>query len=76
MIFALTIDAAYGATAQNSVQDVPNAMQGFSQNRDQMRDKKKEATFSGNVKVAQGDTTMTSEKLGAPLPNPDGVPDL
>jgi hypothetical protein len=41
-----------------------------------MRDKKKEATFSGNVKVAQGDTTMTSEKLGAPLPNPDGVPDL
>jgi lipopolysaccharide export system protein LptA len=52
---------------------VPNAMQGFSQNRDQpiqieaaaleMRDKKKEATFSGNVKVVQGDTTMTSKAL-------------
>jgi lipopolysaccharide export system protein LptA len=48
-------------------------MQGFSQNRDQpiqieaaaleMIDKKKEATFSGNVKVVQGDTTMTSKKL-------------
>jgi lipopolysaccharide export system protein LptA len=59
--------------AQNSVQGVPNAMQGFSQNRDQpiqiesatleMRDKKKEATFSGNVKVVQGDTTMTSKTL-------------
>jgi lipopolysaccharide export system protein LptA len=52
---------------------VPNAMQGFSQNRDQpiqiesvsleMRDKKKEATFTGNVKVVQGDTTMTSKVL-------------
>ena len=52
---------------------VPNAMQGFSQNRDQpiqieaasleMRDKKKEATFAGNVKVVQGDTTMTSKSL-------------
>jgi lipopolysaccharide export system protein LptA len=28
-----------------------------------MRDKKKEATFSGNVKVVQGDTTMTSKVL-------------
>ena len=73
LVFALTIGAAYGATAQNSMQGVPNAMQGFSQNRDQpiqieaatleMRDKKKEATFSGNVKVVQGDTTMTSKRL-------------
>ena len=61
------------AAAQSVVQGVPNAMQGFSQNRDQpiqieaatleMRDKKKEATFSGNVKVLQGDTTMTSKIL-------------
>jgi lipopolysaccharide export system protein LptA len=61
------------AAAQSVVQGVPNAMQGFSQNRDQpiqieaatleMRDKKKEATFSGNVKVVQGDTTMTSKIL-------------
>jgi lipopolysaccharide export system protein LptA len=61
------------AAAQSTVSGVPNAMQGFSQNRDQpiqiesvsleMRDKKKEATFSGNVKVIQGDTTMTSKVL-------------
>ena len=61
------------AGAQSAVTGVPNAMQGFSQNRDQpiqiesatleMRDKKKEATFSGNVKVIQGDTTMTSKTL-------------
>ncbi|MBR0834985.1 LPS ABC transporter substrate-binding protein LptA [Bradyrhizobium manausense] len=61
------------AVAQSTMQGVPNAMQGFSQNRDQpiqieaasleMRDKKKEATFSGNVKVVQGDTTMTSKTL-------------
>jgi lipopolysaccharide export system protein LptA len=48
-------------------------MQGFSQNRDQpiqieagsleMRDKEKEATFSGNVKVVQGDTTMRCKTL-------------
>src|SRR5437868_13698740 len=61
------------AAAQSTMQGVPNAMQGFSQNRDQpiqieaasleMRDKKKEATFAGNVKVIQGDTTMTSKTL-------------
>jgi len=61
------------AFAQAAMSGVPNAMQGFSQNRDQpiqieaasleMRDKKKEATFAGNVKVVQGDTTMTSKTL-------------
>src|ERR1700728_4571577 len=61
------------ARAQSTMTGVPNAMQGFSQNRDQpiqiesatleMRDKKKEATFAGNVKVIQGDTTMTSKTL-------------
>ena len=71
--FALAVFAAGDAGAQSAVQGVPNAMQGFSQNRDQpiqieaaaleMRDKKKEATFSGNVKVVQGDTTMTSKTL-------------
>ncbi|HEY1152959.1 MAG TPA: LptA/OstA family protein [Pseudolabrys sp.] len=65
---------AADALAQGSaVSGVPNAMQGFSQNRDQpikieaasleMRDKKKEATFAGNVKVVQGDTTMQSKTL-------------
>lgn len=65
---------AGAARAQGSaVNGVPNAMQGFTQNRDQpikieaasleMRDKKKEATFAGNVKVVQGDTTMQSKTL-------------
>ena len=71
--FLLALFAAGAASAQGSMSGVPNAMQGFSQNRDQpiqieaaaleMRDKKKEATFSGNVKVVQGDTTMTSKIL-------------
>jgi len=72
-VFTLAMIAAGDAGAQSAVTGVPNAMQGFSQNRDQpiqieaasleMRDKKKEATFSGNVKVVQGDTTMTSKTL-------------
>ena len=70
---ALTLLVAGEASAQSAMSGVPNAMQGFSQNRDQpiqieaasleMRDKKKEATFAGNVKVIQGDTTMTSKSL-------------
>src|SRR5689334_12459335 len=70
LAFALAAGDAHG---QGAMSGVPNAMQGFSQNRDQpiqieaasleMRDKKKEATFSGNVKVVQGDTTMTSKSL-------------
>ena len=63
---------AIAAHAQSSA-SVPNAMQGFTQNRDQpiqieaarleVRDKKKQATFMDNVKVVQGDTTMTSKTL-------------
>jgi lipopolysaccharide export system protein LptA len=83
--FTLAMVAAGDAGAQSAVTGVPNAMQGFSQNRDQpiqieaaaleMRDKKKEATFSGNVKVVQGDTTMTSKSLvvfydSSPAPTP------
>ena len=70
---ALALIAPGAALAQSAMSGVPNAMQGFSQNRDQpiqieaasleMRDKKKEATFAGNVKVVQGDTTMTSKTL-------------
>jgi len=69
----LALVASDDALAQGAMSGVPNAMQGFSQNRDQpiqieaasleMRDKKKEATFAGNVKVVQGDTTMTSKSL-------------
>jgi len=89
-MFTLVVIAAGEAAAQSTVSGVPNAMQGFSQNRDQpiqieaasleMRDKKKEATFSGNVKVVQGDTTMTSKSLvvfydsGAPPGSTSGSP--
>src|SRR6516225_4756135 len=72
-VLALGVALIAVAHAQSTMQGVPNAMQGFSQNRDQpiqieaasleMRDKKKEATFAGNVKVVQGDTTMTSKTL-------------
>jgi len=51
----------------------PNALQGFSQNRDQpvhieaatleVRDKDKVATFSGDVHVTQGDTDMRCKSL-------------
>jgi lipopolysaccharide export system protein LptA len=71
--FVLSMVVGAETAAQSAMSGVPNAMQGFSQNRDQpikieaasleMRDKKKEATFSGNVKVVQGDTTMTSKTL-------------
>ncbi|MTV17486.1 LPS ABC transporter substrate-binding protein LptA [Bradyrhizobium elkanii] len=90
--FLFALLAASAAFAQGSMSGVPNAMQGFSQNRDQpiqieaasleMRDKKKEATFAGNVKVVQGDTTMTSKTLvvfyedkstQAPAPAPTGT---
>ena len=87
VLIALATMAVGDAGAQSAVKGVPNAMQGFSQNRDQpiqieaasleMRDKKKEATFAGNVKVVQGDTTMTSKLLvvfydqsAAPAPAP------
>jgi lipopolysaccharide export system protein LptA len=52
---------------------VPNAVQGFSVNRDkpvqieaaalEVRDKQKIATFTGNVQVVQGDTTMRCKVL-------------
>jgi lipopolysaccharide export system protein LptA len=51
----------------------PNALQGFSQNRDQpiniksatleVRDKDKVATFTGDVHLVQGDTTLRSNIL-------------
>jgi lipopolysaccharide export system protein LptA len=51
----------------------PNALQGFSQNRDkpikitsatlEVRDKEKVATFAGDVHLIQGDTTLRSKTL-------------
>ena len=75
VVVALMLGASAGAEsgATAAGQGVSNAVQGFSQNRDlpitieaavlEIRDKKKQATFSGNVKMVQGDTTMTSKSL-------------
>ena len=74
--FALLLTMAAGApaqTAQTVQTGVPNALQGFSQNRSQpvkiesasleVRDKDKMATFSGDVHLRQGDTTLTCKSL-------------
>jgi lipopolysaccharide export system protein LptA len=63
---------ALHATAQNN-QGPPNALQGFSQNRDEpvkiraasleIREKDKMATFTGDVYVLQGDTEMRCKVL-------------
>jgi lipopolysaccharide export system protein LptA len=59
--------------AQAAPNGPPNALQGFSQNRDkpikitsstlEVRDKDKVATFSGDVHLIQGDTTLRSKTL-------------
>lgn len=65
---------AQGAASQNSAnKGQSNALQGFSENRNkpvqieaaslEVRDKEKKATFTGNVKVVQGDTTMLCKAL-------------
>jgi lipopolysaccharide export system protein LptA len=75
-IFAAVVAALFAvvfasnASAQTST---PNALQGFSQNRNEpvkidaatleVRDKQKVATFGGNVKLVQGDTTLTCKTL-------------
>jgi len=76
--FILLIAATLGMSgaslhAQTAPQGPPNALQGFSQNRDQpvhieaatleVRDKQKQATFSGDVRVKQGDTGLRCKSL-------------
>ena len=70
--FAALLLAGGALNAQPS-KGPPNALQGFSQNRDkpvhieaatlEVRDKDKVATFSGNVHVTQGDTGMRCKSL-------------
>jgi lipopolysaccharide export system protein LptA len=72
---ALAIAAAVDIAAVHAQQPngPPNALQGFSQNRDkpikinsatlEVRDKDKMATFSGDVHLVQGDTSMRSKTL-------------
>jgi len=65
--------SATGLTCAQGSKGPPNALQGFSKNRDQpvhieaasleVRDKDKVATFSGDVRVQQGDTTMQCKTL-------------
>jgi lipopolysaccharide export system protein LptA len=79
-LFAIVVAATVlaGATVLTRVsalaqQGPPNALQGFSTNRDkpvnikaaslEVRDKEKVATFSGDVHVVQGDTDMKCKTL-------------
>jgi lipopolysaccharide export system protein LptA len=71
----LAVAATVGAVVAHAQQPSgpPNALQGFSQNRDkpirinsatlEVRDKEKMATFSGDVHLVQGDTSMRSKTL-------------
>jgi lipopolysaccharide export system protein LptA len=71
-----------GATPTPMQAGPPNALQGFSQNRDrplqidstdlEVRDKDKIATFSGNVHLTQGDTTLTCDALTVYYGDPSG----
>jgi lipopolysaccharide export system protein LptA len=72
---ALAVATTVGIAALHAQQSnaPPNALQGFSQNRDkpikitsvtlEVRDKDKMATFAGDVHLVQGDTTMRSKTL-------------
>ena len=70
---AALVLASSPAAAQKTQTAPPNALQGFSQNRDEpvkiravsleVRDKERMATFSGDVHVIQGDTEMRCKQL-------------
>ena len=70
---AALIGSSVGAVFAQTTTGVPNALQGFSQNRDkpvqidaatlEVRDRDKTAMFSGKVRVVQGDTTLRSNSL-------------
>lgn len=74
LVMAMLVACAMGPSAAEAQRSGPaNALQGFSQNRDQpvkieaarldVRDKDKVATFSGNVHMIQGDTTLRCATL-------------
>lgn len=74
-LVAAAISAVLAMTPLNAqpAKGPPNALQGFSQNRDQpvhidaatleVREKDKVATFSGDVHVTQGDTNLRCKTL-------------
>jgi lipopolysaccharide export system protein LptA len=73
VLIALAVAAPIGSAAAQTASGIPNALQGFSTNRDkpihikattlEVRDKDKRAIFIGNVHVVQGDTTMKCKTL-------------
>jgi lipopolysaccharide export system protein LptA len=90
--FSLAASLAVAAQpAPQPAQQSSGAMQGFQINRDQpvkiesltleVRDKQHQATFAGNVKLTQGDTTIQCKSLvvfyedsAAPAPSAKGAP--
>ena len=73
LAFLVTAAAAAQPAGGPPLGGTPNALQGFSQNRNQpiqiqsasleLRDKEKTATFNENVHLVQGDTTLECKKL-------------
>jgi lipopolysaccharide export system protein LptA len=73
LLIAAAVVASGAALHAQTPQGPPNALQGFSQNRDQpvhieaatleVHDKQKQATFSGDVRVKQGDTGLRCKSL-------------
>ncbi len=73
LLVAALLMSGSAPNAQPASKGPPNALQGFSQNRDEpvhiesatleVRDKDKMATFSGDVRVKQGDTGMRCKTL-------------
>jgi lipopolysaccharide export system protein LptA len=73
VVASLLCGPVVSAQQKNQGQGPQNALQGFSQNRDQpvkivaasleVRDKDKVALFSGDVRVLQGDTEMRCKSL-------------
>lgn len=72
-VTAMAIALCGAEVSAQKNQGPPNALQGFSQNRDEpvkiqaaaleVREKEKKATFSGDVHVVQGDTEMRCKLL-------------
>jgi lipopolysaccharide export system protein LptA len=73
MVIAVATGGLEASAQRNQAQGPQNALQGFSQNRDQpvriraaaleVREKDKQATFSGEVHVVNGDTELRCRSL-------------
>lgn len=73
VVASVLVTAVLAQPAVAQGRNVPNALQGFATNRDQpiridansleVRDLQKQAVFTGNVVVQQGDTTLRCKEL-------------